>query len=70
MSSARDNSWPKAVGVIGLGIMGSALARHLSDAGRDVIGFDIDPARAHALAAPTSGVRRQSPPWMKRRNSF
>jgi L-threonate 2-dehydrogenase len=50
LSSARDNSWPKAVGVIGLGIMGSALARHLSDAGRDVIGFDIDPGRAHALA--------------------
>jgi L-threonate 2-dehydrogenase len=50
VSSAGDSSWPKAVGVIGLGIMGSALARHLSDAGRDVIGFDIDPARAHALA--------------------
>jgi L-threonate 2-dehydrogenase len=52
VSCAGDNSWPKSVGVIGLGIMGSALARHLSHAGREVIGFDIDPARADALAGP------------------
>ena len=50
MSSPRDERWPRSVGVIGLGIMGSALARHLSRAGREVIGFDIDAARVHALA--------------------
>ena len=31
------------VGIIGLGIMGSAMARNLRLAGFDVIGFDIDP---------------------------
>jgi 3-hydroxyisobutyrate dehydrogenase-like beta-hydroxyacid dehydrogenase len=38
--------------VIGLGIMGSAVARHLAAAGRNVIGFDIDASRAEAVAGP------------------
>ena len=42
----------KTVGIIGLGIMGGAIARNLSGAGWKVIGFDIDPARcAEAKAA-------------------
>ena len=42
----------KTVGIIGLGIMGGAIAKNLSGAGWQVIGFDIDPARcAEAKAA-------------------
>jgi len=40
----------KAVGVVGLGIMGGALARNLTDAGWHVVGFDVDRARCRALA--------------------
>ncbi len=39
-----------AVGVIGLGIMGGAFARHLAAAGWRVVGYDIAPARRRALA--------------------
>ncbi len=39
----------RAVGVIGLGIMGSAIAANLAKTGK-VIGFDIDQTRARALA--------------------
>ena len=34
------------VGVIGLGNMGGRIARRLVDAGVEVVGFDLDPARA------------------------
>ncbi len=40
----------KTVGIIGLGIMGSAIARNLVDRGWRVIGFDIDPAKRSELA--------------------
>src|SRR5476651_1063430 len=40
-----------AVGLIGIGLMGTALARRLLDAGYRVIGFDIAPARRDALRA-------------------
>jgi 3-hydroxyisobutyrate dehydrogenase-like beta-hydroxyacid dehydrogenase len=40
-----------AVGVIGLGIMGGAIARNLAEAGWTVVGHDIDAARAKELAA-------------------
>jgi putative dehydrogenase len=36
------------VGVVGLGLMGSALAERLTDAGVVVIGFDIDPAKSES----------------------
>jgi putative dehydrogenase len=40
----------KTVGIIGLGIMGSAIARNLVERGWGVIGFDIDAARRTELA--------------------
>ena len=39
------------VGIVGLGIMGGAMARNLVAAGRRVIGFDIERARCAELAA-------------------
>jgi phosphoglycerate dehydrogenase-like enzyme len=39
------------VGLIGLGLMGEALAYRLIGAGMPVIGYDIDPARTARLAA-------------------
>ena len=38
------------VGVIGVGIMGGAMATNLLKAGHEVIGFDVDPSKAEALA--------------------
>jgi 3-hydroxyisobutyrate dehydrogenase-like beta-hydroxyacid dehydrogenase len=40
----------KTVGLVGLGIMGTAIARNLVDRGWRVIGFDIDPARRAELS--------------------
>lgn len=40
----------KTVGIVGLGIMGSAIARNLVERGWRVIGFDIDSARCAELA--------------------
>jgi 3-hydroxyisobutyrate dehydrogenase len=42
------------IGVIGLGIMGSAIARNLAHAGHRVVGFDTDPAALERAAG--SGV--------------
>ncbi len=41
----------KTVGIVGAGTMGSAIARNLIAAGFPVVGRDVDPARADALAA-------------------
>ena len=41
----------KTVGIIGLGIMGGAIARNLVDRGWRVIGFDTDAARRAELAS-------------------
>jgi 3-hydroxyisobutyrate dehydrogenase-like beta-hydroxyacid dehydrogenase len=41
----------KVVGLIGIGLVGTALAERLRAAGFDVVGFDIDPERCAALAA-------------------
>jgi 3-hydroxyisobutyrate dehydrogenase-like beta-hydroxyacid dehydrogenase len=41
----------KTVGIVGLGIMGGAIARNLVDRGWRVIGFDTDAARRNELAA-------------------
>ena len=40
----------RKVGIIGLGIMGGAMARNLVERGWEVIGFDTDPSRRNALA--------------------
>jgi 3-hydroxyisobutyrate dehydrogenase/glyoxylate/succinic semialdehyde reductase len=40
----------KIVGIVGLGIMGGAIARNLVDRGWHVIGFDIDASRRDELA--------------------
>jgi len=57
----------KTVGIIGLGIMGGAIARNLVEREWRVIGFDIDPAkcaelaRAHvAIAAGVSALTRDA----------
>jgi 3-hydroxyisobutyrate dehydrogenase-like beta-hydroxyacid dehydrogenase len=44
------NADKSPVGVIGLGIMGGAIARNLRAKGRRVIGFDTDSARNQELA--------------------
>ena len=40
----------KTVGIVGLGIMGSAISRNLVERGWRLIGFDIDAARTAELA--------------------
>jgi 3-hydroxyisobutyrate dehydrogenase-like beta-hydroxyacid dehydrogenase len=56
------------VGVVGLGIMGGAIARNLASAGWRVIGFDIDAARRAELAgagvtvaADVAALAREAP---------
>ncbi len=45
------------VGVVGLGVMGGAMAGHIRAAGHDVVGFDIDPDRAAVCGIrPASGA--------------
>ena len=39
----------KPIGIVGLGLMGSALAQRLLDAGYAVLGFDIDREQRAAL---------------------
>ena len=58
----------KTVGIVGLGIMGSAISRNLIERGWKVVGFDIDAAKrtelAHAgvtIAADVSQVARDAP---------
>ena len=45
VADAKGQDGSKIVGVIGLGIMGGAIARNLAAAGWQVVGFDIDAAR-------------------------
>jgi 3-hydroxyisobutyrate dehydrogenase-like beta-hydroxyacid dehydrogenase len=42
----------RTVGLIGVGLLGAALAERLIDGGFDVLGYDVDPARRAALARP------------------
>ena len=48
----------KTVGIVGLGIMGGAIARNLVERGWRVIGFDIDAARCAELALRQRHDRR------------
>src|ERR1700710_1701698 len=49
-SAGKRDFMNKTVGIVGLGIMGSAIARNLVERGWTVIGFDIDAARRAELA--------------------
>jgi 3-hydroxyisobutyrate dehydrogenase len=53
-NAAPDRDRP--VGVIGLGLMGSAVAARLTEAGRAVLGHDIDQARREASEALAPGA--------------
>jgi 3-hydroxyisobutyrate dehydrogenase/glyoxylate/succinic semialdehyde reductase len=64
----QEISMSKTVGMIGLGIMGSAISRNLAERGWKVIGFDTDAARraeaANAgvvVAADAAQVARDAP---------
>lgn len=48
----------KTVGIIGLGIMGGAIARNLVERGWRVIGYDIDPAKSAELAQSNVAIAR------------
>jgi 3-hydroxyisobutyrate dehydrogenase-like beta-hydroxyacid dehydrogenase len=39
------------IGVAGIGLIGSALAKRLIDAGHELVGFDVDPARRQSFEA-------------------
>jgi 3-hydroxyisobutyrate dehydrogenase-like beta-hydroxyacid dehydrogenase len=60
----QDNA-AAPVGVIGLGLLGGAIARRLLAAGHAVMGHDVDPAKAVALAG--SGLLPGSPQEIARR---
>ena len=45
----------RRVGVIGVGVMGGAMSGHLVDAGFEVCGYDVDPAKVAASAATPVG---------------
>ena len=49
----------KTVGIIGLGIMGGAIARNLIERGWRVIGFDVNPERNAELAQAKVSDRRR-----------
>ena len=58
----------KTVGMVGLGIMGSAISRNLTERGWRVIGFNTDAARRNeaaqagvTIAADTAEVAREAP---------
>ena len=53
MSRAPGDGRP-ATGMIGLGLLGSAIARRLLERGLEVIGLDIDPGRAPELGMETA----------------
>ncbi len=46
------------VGQVGLGIMGGAFARHLLDAGFNVVGYDVSPVAGRALSRLGARIAR------------
>jgi putative dehydrogenase len=56
----------KTVGIIGLGIMGGAIARNLVERGWQVIGFDIDDAKRDELAQAGVGIAADIPDVARR----
>ena len=51
---------PSLVGLVGLGLLGSALAARLIGGGLSVLGHDLDPARGEALARAGGEVARDT----------
>ena len=51
---------PSPVGIVGLGIMGSAIAGHLVRAGHRVVGYDVRPPRLRDLRAAGGVVAKDS----------
>lgn len=49
------------IGIIGLGLMGVALAERLGSQGHSILGYDTDPARRHFLTNPSLAEIRASP---------
>lgn len=45
----RDDAGPRTIGLVGVGLLGTAIAERLLSRGFRVIGTDIDPARCQAL---------------------
>lgn len=48
--SSLQNSQPDRIGIVGLGLVGSALAQRLLAGGRAVVGYDINPGRLEEFA--------------------
>ncbi len=51
MQHRRRERVVRRVGIVGLGVMGSAMSKHLLGAGYEVVGFDVASDRLEALAA-------------------
>lgn len=50
----------REIGTIGLGLLGGAMTQRLCEAGWQVVGYDLDAARRHELAA-AGGIVAESP---------
>jgi 3-hydroxyisobutyrate dehydrogenase-like beta-hydroxyacid dehydrogenase len=51
----------KPIGIVGLGLMGTALAERLNSAGHALLGFDIDVAKREAIKTAGRGVAASLP---------
>lgn len=60
-STADRTRRPASVGLIGLGLIGSALAERLRGAGQHVVGWDLDPGRRVALQQSGGEVAEGGP---------
>jgi 3-hydroxyisobutyrate dehydrogenase-like beta-hydroxyacid dehydrogenase len=58
VTASAGKSASEPVGLVGLGLMGMALAERLRNGGLDVWGYDIDPARNDLLAASGGKVAK------------
>jgi len=49
VKNARSKMDPETIGIVGLGLLGGALAERLIGAGRNAVGYDSDPTRLEAF---------------------
>ncbi|MFT5182511.1 MAG: 3-hydroxyisobutyrate dehydrogenase-like beta-hydroxyacid dehydrogenase, partial [Alphaproteobacteria bacterium] len=54
----EDYNMSKHIGIVGLGIMGSAISGNFRKAGYEVTGFDIAPERCDELASKGGTIAR------------